>query len=130
MVEAALFQLEGAEVLVAIIASGACEKYPDFRFVLGESGVTWIPYVLDRFDTEYEDRGTALGFSMKPSDYFRRNGLATYQQDQFIGEIAPLIGEDTSSGVPTIPIPTASGPSPASSSGTTWATYPSEHGAR
>ena len=94
MVASALFQAEGMEILVAIITSGACEKYPDFRFVLGESGVTWIPYVLDRFDTEYEDRGTALGFSMKPSDYFRRNGVATYQQDQFIGEMASLIGED------------------------------------
>ena len=94
MLASALFQVEGMEILVAIIASGVCEKYPDFRFVLGETGVTWIPYLLDRFDTEYEDRGTALGFSMKPSDYFRRNGVATYQQDKFIGEMVSLIGED------------------------------------
>jgi predicted TIM-barrel fold metal-dependent hydrolase len=79
---------------VSLITSGACEKYPDFKFVLGESGVTWIPYVLDRFDTEYEDRARALGFSMKPSDYWRRQGYTTYQQDQFIEPIIPLVGED------------------------------------
>jgi predicted TIM-barrel fold metal-dependent hydrolase len=77
-----------------LIASGACEKYPDLRFVLGESGVTWIPYVLDRLDTEYEDRARALGFSLKPSDYFRRQGYTTYQQDRYLEPIIPLVGED------------------------------------
>ena len=32
---------------------------PDFNFVLGESGVTWLPYVFDRLDTEYDDRARA-----------------------------------------------------------------------
>ena len=82
------------EVLVSVLASGACEKYPDFNFVLGESGVTWLPYVFDRMDTEYEDRARELGFSMRPSDYFRRQGYVTYQQDQYLEPIIPLIGED------------------------------------
>jgi len=94
LVRSALFQLDGMEVLVGLLTSGACEKYPDFKFVLGESGVTWIPYVLDRLDTEYHDRARDLGFSMKPSDYFRRQGYTTYQQDQFIAPIIPLVGED------------------------------------
>jgi len=94
LVRSSLFQLDTMEVLVSIITSGACEKYPDFKFVLGESGVTWLPYVFDRFDTEYEDRARGLGFSMKPSDYFRRQGYVTYQQDQFLEPIIPLIGED------------------------------------
>ena len=90
----ALFQLDTMEVLVSLIASGACEKYPDFNFVLGESGVTWLPYVFDRLDTEYEDRARSLGFKLKPSDYFRRQGYVTYQQDQYLEPIIPLIGED------------------------------------
>jgi predicted TIM-barrel fold metal-dependent hydrolase len=94
LVRSALFQLDGMEVLVSLLASGACEKYPDFKFVLGEAGVTWIPYVLDRLDTEYNDRARALGFSMKPSEYFRRQGYTTYQQDQFMEPIIPLVGED------------------------------------
>ena len=77
LLRSALFQLDGMEVLVALIVSGACEKYPHFKFILGESGVTWIPYVLDRLDTEYEDRARGLNFSMKPSDYFRRQGYTT-----------------------------------------------------
>jgi uncharacterized protein len=94
LVRSALFQLDGMEVLVSLITSGACDQYPEFKFILGESGVTWIPYVLDRLDTEYEDRARGLGFSMKPSDYFRRQGYTTYQQDQYIEPIIPLVGED------------------------------------
>jgi predicted TIM-barrel fold metal-dependent hydrolase len=94
LVRSALFQLDTMEVLVSILASGACEAYPDFNFVLGESGVTWLPYVFDRLDTEYHDRARALNFSMKPSDYFKRQGYVTYQQDQYLEPIIPLIGED------------------------------------
>ena len=36
----------------------------------------------------------ALGFKMKPSDYFRRQGYVTYQQDKYLEPIVPLIGED------------------------------------
>ena len=43
---------------------------------------------------EYEDRARDLGFSMKPSDYFRRNGTTTYQQDQFVADMVHLVGED------------------------------------
>ena len=94
LVRSALFQLDTMEVLVSLLASGACERFPDFKFVLGESGVTWLPYVFDRLDTEYHDRARSLGFSMKPSDYFRRQGFVTYQQDKFLEPIVPLIGED------------------------------------
>jgi predicted TIM-barrel fold metal-dependent hydrolase len=94
LVRSSLFQLDTMEVLVSLLASGACERFPDFRFVLGESGVTWLPYVFDRLDTEYYDRTRGLNFSLKPSDYFRRQGYVTYQQDQFLEPIVPLIGED------------------------------------
>lgn len=93
-VRAVLFQVDGAETLVSLIASGACEKYPDFRFVLGESGVTWLPYILDRFDAEYEDRFQSLNFSLKPSDYFRRNGMTTYQQEACVADVLHLVGQD------------------------------------
>jgi uncharacterized protein len=94
LVRSSLFQLDTMEVLVSLLASGACEQYPDFNFVLGESGVTWLPYVFDRLDTEYHDRARSLGFKLRPSDYFRRQGYVTYQQDNYLEPIVPLIGED------------------------------------
>ena len=38
LVRSALFQTDTMEVLVSLLASGACEKYPEFNFVLGEFG--------------------------------------------------------------------------------------------
>ena len=87
-----LGQLGGAQVATAIILSGACERFPDFKFVLGETGAAWLPFVLDRMDHEC----TGLpGLTMKPSDYWRRQGFATYQQEGFVGDVVHLIGEET-----------------------------------
>ena len=93
LVRSALFQLDGMEVLVSPLPQVPVKNIR-ISNCIGEAGVTWIPYVLDRLDTEYEDRARALGFSMKPSDYFRRQGYTTYQQDQFLEPNIPLVGED------------------------------------
>ncbi len=86
-----VFQLSGAEVLSSVILSGACERFPNFKFILGESGVTWIPYVLDRMD--HEDEGDE-NLSIKPSDYWRRQGYSTFQKEAFAGDMIDLIGVD------------------------------------
>ena len=91
----ALFQNDGMDVLSSILVSGACQKYPAFRFVLAEAGVTWIPYVLDRLDATYYDRGHKhLNFPSPPSDYFRRQGYTTFPQDRHLAPFLSVIGED------------------------------------
>lgn len=85
------FQLSGAEILASMVLSGACERHPDLKFVLGECGVTWIPYVLDRMD--HEDEGDAT-LSMIPSDYWKRQGYSTFQKEAFAGDMIDFIGED------------------------------------
>ena len=70
-----LFQLSGAEFLTSIILSGACDRYPGLTFVLGECGIGWIPYVLHRMDHEYDNFASNIGLTMKPSDFWRRQGL-------------------------------------------------------
>ena len=89
-----LFQLAGAEFLSSIIFSGAVERYPGFRFVLGECGVGWVPYVLDRMDEEYEDQFRHLNFSLKPSEYWRRQGYTTFQHETVDAHLIQQVGED------------------------------------
>lgn len=93
-VRGTMFQLLGAEYLVEIIFSGACDRHPEFKFVLGECGVTWLPFALNRMDHLYEDRFHHLNFSMNPSRFWRRQGYSTFQEDHSAGELAGLIGED------------------------------------
>ena len=56
--------------------------------------MTWIPYLIERMDNTYEDRMTPLGLSLKPSEYWRRQGYATYQYDRYVGPLVDFIGED------------------------------------
>ena len=87
-----MFQLQGAEFVTSAIFSGACERYPNFKFVLGECGVSWLPYVIDRMDHEGEGQ---TGLSMKPSEYWNRQGFSTFQKENVAGQLIHLVGEDS-----------------------------------
>ena len=89
-----LFQLSGPEFLVSILLSGACDRHPDFRFVLGECGVGWLPYILERIDQLYEDRLAPLNLSMKPSEFWHRQGYSTFQDERLSQEVIQAVGED------------------------------------
>ena len=64
------------------------------RMVIGEGGIGWIPYILDHMDLEWEDQFGDLGLSMKPSDYWRRQCMATYQSDRIGIKMLDELGED------------------------------------
>jgi predicted TIM-barrel fold metal-dependent hydrolase len=90
-VRTVLFQLSGAEFVTSTIISGICERYPNFKFVLGECGVSWLPYVLDRMDHECDGM---KGLTMKPSEYWARQGYTTFQYEPVAGDFIPMIGAD------------------------------------
>jgi predicted TIM-barrel fold metal-dependent hydrolase len=76
------FQLYTATVLASVIQGGALERFPNLRIVLGESGIGWIPYVLDRMDYEFDDRYKGvIPIKLKPSEYWHRQCRATFQND-------------------------------------------------
>ncbi len=88
------FQLGMADVLAAVIFGGALERHPDVRVVIGESGLGWIPYVLERMDYEWEDQFRGLELKMKPSEYWHRQMYATFQVDETGIALLDRIGED------------------------------------
>jgi len=89
------FQLVMGSILSAVIHCGALERHPDLRIVLGESGIGWIPYVLERMDEEWEGRyRERLSMKMKPSDYWRRQCRATFQNDRVGAKLLDELGED------------------------------------
>ena len=90
-----LFQLSGAEFLVSAVFSGACMRYPNFQFVLGECGIGWIPYVIERMDAEYEDRYHPIGLEMAPTAYWRRQGFSTFQNEYVSQDQVDRIGAES-----------------------------------
>ena len=72
------------ETLAALLLSGVLEQRPGLRAVLGESGLGWIPYMLERLDHENEKYSTRkLDYrpGIKPSEIFRNQVSVTYQEE-------------------------------------------------
>ena len=88
------FQMAMARHLASVIFGGVLERHPRLKIVLGESGIGWIPYVLERMDYEWEDQFQELALTMKPSEYWSRQMYATYQQDEVGIQLLNKLGED------------------------------------
>jgi predicted TIM-barrel fold metal-dependent hydrolase len=68
-----------------LIMSGVLARYPKIKFISVESGIGWIPFVLEALD--YQFRGNDVAeehpeFDLLPSEYFARNIYACYWFEQ------------------------------------------------
>ena len=61
-----------------MIFSGILERHPRLNAILGESGIGWLPFTLERMDYSYERRLTDIKLSVPPSEYFRRQVYASF----------------------------------------------------
>jgi predicted TIM-barrel fold metal-dependent hydrolase len=85
------------EMLAGMIFSGVLEQRPNVKFVMGEAGLGWIPYVLERLDHEldkYGDKITDYKIQMRPSEIFARQVFTTYEDEKLGLELLPRIGVD------------------------------------
>jgi predicted TIM-barrel fold metal-dependent hydrolase len=91
----AVSPLQLDEMLTGMIFSGILERYPNVRIVLGEAGLGWVPYLLERLDHEHEkyhDLISDVVLPMTPREYFRRQVFLTYEEDNLGIELLPHIG--------------------------------------
>jgi uncharacterized protein len=68
-----------------LLMSGVLARYPKIKFVSVESGIGWIPFMLEAMD--YQFRGNSVAeehpeFDRLPSEYFARNVFACYWFEQ------------------------------------------------
>jgi predicted TIM-barrel fold metal-dependent hydrolase len=88
------FQMHMSYFLMQLVYSGALERYPNLKVVIGEAGIGWIPYVLQHMDLEWEDQFKDLDLKMKPSEYWYRQCYATYQTDPIGIKLIEDLGVD------------------------------------
>lgn len=72
------------EPLVNICASGVAERHPTLRFGAIEAGIGWVPWMLEAMDEAYLKHHMWVRPKLDglPSDYFRRQGFASFQDDK------------------------------------------------
>lgn len=94
---AAILGMQMDEVLTTMILSGVLERHPALKFVLGEAGIGWIPYVLERIEYEIQQYdGVAGGVPLKYTahEIFRRQVFATFADEKLGVKLIPEIGFD------------------------------------
>ncbi|MFZ5915026.1 MAG: amidohydrolase family protein, partial [Pseudomonadota bacterium] len=87
------FQIVMLSVLAGVIFGGALERHRNLKVVIGEAGIGWIPYVLERMDYEWEDQFKDV-VPRKPSEYWYGQMYATFQIDRTGLENIGRVGED------------------------------------
>jgi predicted TIM-barrel fold metal-dependent hydrolase len=77
-------------VMGTIIASRFLEKFPDLKIVSVESGVGWIPYLLEALD--YMSIEAGLDYQTPPREVFRRQIYACsfFEKQNFVNTVRQL----------------------------------------
>jgi predicted TIM-barrel fold metal-dependent hydrolase len=81
-----LIMMDNMRCVADLLFSGICHRFPDLEFVSVESGVGWIPGVLETFDWQWKGGGIAQEhpeYDLLPSEYFRRQiyGCFWFEED-------------------------------------------------
>ena len=72
------------EPLVNLCASGVAEQFPKLRFGSIEAGIGWVAWALQAMDEAYRKHHMFVRpkLELLPSEYFKRQGFASFQDDQ------------------------------------------------
>ncbi len=66
------FSFSNIQHMTTWLTNGMPERVPKLRTVWVESGLAWIPFLMQRLDNEYMMRSNEVpGLKRKPSDYMR-----------------------------------------------------------
>jgi predicted TIM-barrel fold metal-dependent hydrolase len=94
---AAIAPIQLDEPFSIMMFSGALERNPGLKLVLAESGVGWLPYMVARMDATFEKHCAPHpehSIKTKPSEIFRRQVYATFEEEPFGPELIPLLGPE------------------------------------
>jgi predicted TIM-barrel fold metal-dependent hydrolase len=71
------------EPVAQLCSSGVLERFPALRFVTVEAGIGWVPWLLHVLDEAAHKHHFWVRpqLPMLPSEYWRRQGYATFQDD-------------------------------------------------
>jgi predicted TIM-barrel fold metal-dependent hydrolase len=71
------------EPVVQLCSSGVFDRFPKLKFATIEAGAGWVPHALWSMDEGYAKHAFWVSpkLKYKPSEYFKRHGYASFQDD-------------------------------------------------
>jgi uncharacterized protein len=84
--------LDNIRCMTDLIFGGVCHRFPDLKLVSVESGVGWIPGMLETCDWQWRNGGVRSEhpeYDLLPSEYFRRqiHGCFWFEQESALAAI-------------------------------------------
>jgi predicted TIM-barrel fold metal-dependent hydrolase len=58
--------------------SGILDRWPQLKFISVESGVNWVPGLLETLEYQIAENADTLKYDLSPREYFERNMFATF----------------------------------------------------
>jgi uncharacterized protein len=96
------FMANFLEPFVDLFAWGILERHPKLKMVMAEAGTGWLPWLVQELDYRHwrlweakefwADKGGAA-LETKPSELFRRQIWATFQEDYAAMSLIPFFGD-------------------------------------
>ena len=88
-----LIFLDNIRCVTDLIFGGVCHRFPDLKLVSVESGVGWIPSVLEACDWQWRNGGVLdehPEYDLLPSEYFRRQiyGCFWFEEEAAVTALA------------------------------------------
>ncbi len=86
------FPFQGMQVFVNLVLGGVCDVFPDTRFGIFESGLGWMPMIIDRIHERQEKFGdlvrmAAPDMELLPEEYIQRQIWMGFEpEDPFLPE--------------------------------------------
>ena len=96
------FMANFLEPFVDLFAWGILERHPKLRLVMAEAGTGWLPWLVEELDYRHwrlweakefwADKG-GIALETKPSELFKRQIYATFQEDHVAMSLIPFFGD-------------------------------------
>ena len=129
----AMMFIGNSQVVANLIISGLLERFPKLKFVSVESGVGWLPFLLEALEYQIAESGAGIDgrYSMTPLEYFRRNIFACFWfEHEDFAYVARKLGIDNVMFESDFPHPTCLYPDPLESAHRSLAGFSDEEKAK
>jgi predicted TIM-barrel fold metal-dependent hydrolase len=92
----AMRMADGQHPVSELLSGGVCDRHPHLKFVIVECGAGWLAWLLYVLDEQAEKKHMWIRprLSLKPSEFFARQGHITFTDDPIALHNLPFTGAD------------------------------------
>ena len=94
-ISGAMIFFNNGKVISNLIYSGILDRYKDLKFVSVESGIGWVPFLMEALDYQLEEIAETKSFEKKPSEYFKSNFYGCFWfEKKDVSDVVRKVGID------------------------------------